>query len=190
MSQSYATRLAAAQRRREKVLDRLQAAREALAEEDARIYLLTAHVEAGAGHVLLPDPPIRLWPGAWPEKGAPACRVCGADITSITGKKPCAGDTRSCPAPVDVESETTYRRYEDETGYRCGAAGSYAADFFSWTCMHGHETRVTAASEHDRRRCSHDRSQGYQLQGCLGDCPSRGLNVTIGSGELAGIGPS
>jgi hypothetical protein len=176
---SYTARLAAAQRRLERAIHRRDAANTAISAEQARIYLYKAHVEADPGHILLPDPPLLSWAGRT-EPAAPDCRLCGVTIASTAGRQPCPGDTRKCPAPVPVEFEsgTTYRRY-GEDDFRCGAGGAYADDYFSWTCVHGHQTTLTAATQHDRRICSHDPSKGYQLEGCLGDCPARGLNLTI-----------
>jgi hypothetical protein len=185
--QTYQQKLDAAKRGREKVLQRMAADREILSREDAIISLLTAHVEVGPGHVLMPDPQLASWAGrtepAWPD-----CRLCGVTIASTAGKQPCPGDTRLCPAPVETASETTYRRYQQD-GYRCGASGTYSADFLSWTCTGGHETRLIQAYRHGPKGCTHDPSPGRQAS-CLGDCPSRGLDVTIIEPAPAGFGRS
>lgn len=168
-------RLAAARRRREAALEQMAVARLEFERQDALVFLLTVRAEAGPGHIPLPDPDVLKM--SRPVKDAPCCRVCGIDISSIAGKEPCPGDRRRCPAQVDVATETTYQQY-GKNGLRCGARGSYAGDFRSWRCAHGHETQMTANSPAGVRHCTHDNPAGPQRT-CLGTCPSWGLDVVV-----------
>lgn len=146
--------LSRAQRRLNGALQRQAIAHEAAELERKRIALIQARMNAGAGHVLTPDPDPEV---RWIKQEPTSCRLCGSLANSINGQKRCPGDTHECQAEVPTKtSDRAFSQWKG-TGWRCGQPGRFSSDFSTWTCTDGH---VTAAKHQN---------------GCLRDCACRYL---------------
>jgi len=141
-AQDLHTRLAAAEARAERAAARLDDARKSLCREQRRIALITAHIQAGPGHVFTPDPdPNDQW------AKLPHCRLCSTHITALNAAKPCPGDRHACPAAVAEGATITAFRLYGHDGWVCGQPGRFLRGFRAWVCAAEHRT------EHRHSRC-------------------------------------
>jgi hypothetical protein len=161
---TLSSQLRAANRRRKSAIKRRWAAETVIDLENFRIRLLTAHLDAGDGHVFTPDPVIDLsrW-STLAHPSPPSCRLCGVGLGALASEKPCPGDIHACQADVtEGETPTAFRQYKYES-WLCGQRGVFADDFSVWTCARGHRT-----STRHQRGC---------LRNAATSCPCRFLII-------------